>query len=91
MLNGMKYIKRINWSKEFEEFLIRNNIYSQTMTAIFKRNSTFKDYTRCRPHFNYIYDLYGLLAPDIISWDKFWELDNLWVDVCYIIIENESI
>lgn len=84
-------MKRINWGKEFEEFLIRNNIYSQTMTAIFKRNSTFEDYTRSRHHLSYIYDLLDVLAPDIISRNKFWKLNKLWIDICYIIEENESI
>lgn len=84
-------MKRINWGKEFEEFLVRNNIYSQTITAIFKRNTTFEDYTGSRHHLSYIYDLFGLLAPDIISFDKFWKLDELWMNVCFIIKENESI
>lgn len=89
--NGAKYMRRINWSREFEEFLIRNDLYSQVMTALFTRNITFKDYTRGRSYENYAYDLFGLIAPELTEWDTYWKLVDLWENVCYIIIENESI
>lgn len=84
-------MKRINWSKEFEEFLVRNDLYSQVMTAIFNRNSTFKDYTRSRSHKDYLFHIYELLISDTFSHNDFWQLDHLWDKVCKIIEENESI
>lgn len=89
--NGVEYMKRIKWGKEFEEFLVRNNMYSQVITTIFSRNRSFDEYTKSRYHLSYIYDLRYILAPDIINWDLFWELDSLWVEVCEVIEEHESI
>ena len=66
-------------------------MYSQVITAIFNRNRSFDEYTRGRYHLSYIYDLCYILAPDIINWDLFWKLDSLWVEVCKVIEEHESI
>lgn len=73
-------MKKLEWGKIFEDFLLKTDNYSQVVDRILTvKRKTFKEYTAHRPHYNYIADLMPnyskVLSP----------VNEAWLSYCYLL------